>query len=606
VEGGQGGAQLGFALASAGDVNGDGYADAIVGAHGWSNGESGEGKALLYLGSPSGLSTTASWSAEGGVAGAGYGRVVASAGDVNGDGYDEVLVGAPFLDHELTDEGRADLYLGSPSGLAATPAWTVEGNQASAMFGWSLGTAGDTNRDGFADVIVGAPGTTNGETREGRALLYLGSAAGLTPSPAWSAESNQSDAFLGRGVATAGDVNGDGHADAIVGADGFGNGQAGEGRAWLYLGVASGLAILPVWSAESDQAGAHFGTTVSTAGDVNGDGFADVIVGAVDFDGPAGTNAGKAYVFQGHPNGLSLVPLWTADGHSPSSFLGFPVAAAGDVNGDGFGDVVVGEPFDDGVAGLDVGRALVFLGGYRGGLPVRPRQRTSGNAPVARGGLVGSSDTFRLDLLGRSPFGRGKVRLEWEVKPLGTAFDGTGTQLAVAATDSGVAGAALTQAVTGLSPSTAYHWRVRLRYDMVTTPFAQRSRWITVPWGGWNETMLRTTAQAPVSAGRSGAIDIFKVGLGITLSWTGNASCNAADTDHAIYEGTLGNFTSHVPVACSTSPAHSWNFTPQAGNRYFLLVPINATREGSYGLGAGGAERPVSGLACLPQLVACP
>jgi len=81
---------------------------------------------------------------------------------------------------------------------------------------------------------------------------------------------------------------------------------------------------------------------------------------------------------------------------------------------------------------------------------------------------------------------------------------------------------------------------------------------------------------------------------------------HAADTDHAIYEGAPGNFTSHVPITCSTAPAPSWNFTPQPGNRYFLLVPINATREGSYGLGAGGAERPVSGLACRPQLVACP
>ena len=606
AEGNQANAQFGFSLASAGDVNGDGYADVVVGAPGWSNGEAGEGKVLVYLGSSSGLAASASWSVEGGLAGAGYGRIVASAGDVNGDGFDELLVGAPFLDHELTDEGRADLYLGSPSGPAASPAWSQEGNQSSALFGWSLGTAGDTNRDGFADVIVGAPGASNGQSNEGRALLYLGSAGGLATSSAWTVESDQVNGTLGRAVGTAGDVNGDGYSDGIVGADGFSNGQSGEGRAWMYLGGVSGLAILPVWSAESDQAGAHFGTSVSTAGDVNGDGFADVVVGAVDYDGPAGTNAGKAYLFQGNPNGLSLVPLWTADGHGTSSFLGFPVAAAGDVDGDGFGDVVVGEPFDDGVAGVDVGRAILFQGGFRGGVALRPRQRTPDGGPVARGGLAGSSSSFVLGLLGRSPFGRGKVRLEWEVKPLGTAFDGTGTQLASSMVDSGVGGASLEQAVSGLAASTAYHWRVRLRYATATTPFAQRGRWVTVPWGGWNETMLRTTAPAPVAAGRSGSFDLVKSGLGVTMFWSGAASCNAADTDHAIYEGSLGNFTSHVPVTCSTAPGHSWNFTPAAGNRYFLLVPINATREGSYGLGPGGAERPVSGLACRPQLVACP
>ena len=90
------------------------------------------------------------------------------------------------------------------------------------------------------------------------------------------------------------------------------------------------------------------------------------------------------------------------------------------------------------------------------------------------------------------------------------------------------------------------------------------------------------------------------------MIWSGNASCNPSDTDHAIYEGTLGSFTSHVPVTCSTNNGHTWNFTPLAGNRYFLLVPINASKEGSYGLSGAGIERPVSAAACKPQLVACP
>ena len=98
--------------------------------------------------------------------------------------------------------------------------------------------------------------------------------------PAWTGEGNQGGASFGQSVATAGDVNGDGYADVIVGAPYYDNGQADEGAAFVYLGGAAGLSAAAAWTAESDQAGALFGTSVGTAGDVNGDGYADVIVGA--------------------------------------------------------------------------------------------------------------------------------------------------------------------------------------------------------------------------------------------------------------------------------------------------------------------------------------
>src|SRR5206468_1844262 len=121
----------------------------------------------------------------------------------------------------------------------------------------------------------------------------VGSASGLATSPAWTAESNQANAQFGSAVATAGDVNGDGYADVIVGASLFDNGETYEGRAFVYLGSASGLVTSPVWTAESDQAGALFGSSVATAGDVNGDGFSDVIVGASSYDNGQ-TNEGRA------------------------------------------------------------------------------------------------------------------------------------------------------------------------------------------------------------------------------------------------------------------------------------------------------------------------
>jgi hypothetical protein len=164
--------------------------------------------------------------------------------------------------------------------LLTGPSWTAESDQADAHFGGSVASAGDVNGDGFSDVIVGAVHYDNGEFNEGRAFVYLGSASGLQTTPAWTAESDQVDARFGISVATAGDVNGDGFADVIVGAHQYHNGETDEGRASVYHGSGSGLATTPAWTAESGQTTAHFGVSVATAGDVNGDGFSDVVVGA--------------------------------------------------------------------------------------------------------------------------------------------------------------------------------------------------------------------------------------------------------------------------------------------------------------------------------------
>src|SRR6185503_17803037 len=153
-------------------------------------------------------------------AGANLGSHVATAGDVNGDGFSDVLVGAWRFDDAFVDEGRAFLFLGSPTGLATTPAWTADGEQLGALLG-SVASAGDVNGDGFGDVIVGAEGFTSGESAEGRVSLFLGSASGLSLVPARTLESDQSEAAFGRALAMAGDVNGDGFGDVIVGVPGL-------------------------------------------------------------------------------------------------------------------------------------------------------------------------------------------------------------------------------------------------------------------------------------------------------------------------------------------------------------------------------------------------
>ncbi len=361
TEGDQAGAQFGYSVASAGDVNGDGFGDVIVGAYGYDNGQLVDaGRAYVYLGSASGLGTTAAWTAESNQYEAYFGFSVASAGDVNGDGFGDVIVGAPLFSNGEPYEGRAYVYLGSASGLGTTAAWTAESNQVLPFFGDSVASAGDVNHDGFGDVIIGAYYYDNGETDEGRAYVYLGSASGLGTTPAWTAESDQTDARFGDSVASAGDVNGDGFGDVIVGAPFFSNGENREGRAYVYLGSASGLAASAAWTAESDRVGANFGWSVASAGDVNGDGFGDVIVGAPAYDLGL-TNHGRAYVYFGNAMGFAASPT-TREGMLYEQF-GYSVASAGDVNGDGYGDVIVGGPFG---VGNDEGRALVYLGSAMG------------------------------------------------------------------------------------------------------------------------------------------------------------------------------------------------------------------------------------------------
>jgi hypothetical protein len=253
---------------------------------------------------------------------------VATAGDVNGDGYSDVIVGAYWYDNGQTDEGRAFVYYGSASGLSDAPDWTAESDQASAYFGRSVGTAGDVNGDGYSDVIVGAFTYDNAQANEGRAFLYNGSAAGLSRTPDWTAEPDQASAHFAISVETAGDVNGDGYADAIAGAYVYDNGQTSEGRAFLYNGSADGPSRTPDWTAEGDRAGAWFGNSVGTAGDVNGDGYADAIVGAPEYE-----NGGRAFVYHGSATGLSATHDWTSASDQAAARFGVSVGTAGDVNG---------------------------------------------------------------------------------------------------------------------------------------------------------------------------------------------------------------------------------------------------------------------------------
>jgi VCBS repeat protein/FG-GAP repeat protein len=405
-------AGFGSAVASAGDVNGDGYADVLVGAYSFDGAEQNQGSAALFLGSPDGPSKTPDWMAVGEQGSSNFGETVASAGDVNGDGFDDVLVGAHLA-------RKAYLYLGSASGLAKDAAWIASSSDYE--FGWSVASAGDVNGDGFDDVLVSALGFTGHHPYEGRVYGYLGSPTGLGAGADWIVDGNQSYSWFGGWVTGAGDVNGDGFDDVVIGAARWSNGEHEEGRAFAYLGSPAGLETSASWTVEGDQAGALFASWVGAAGDVNGDGFDDVILGsntggsqsegsAEVFHGSAAgletsaawsvrshqavalggavssgdldgdgfddvlvgfysydhgqQNEGVVFAYYGSALGLSTRVGWSAEGNQRNSMFGYALAGAGDVNGDGFDDVLVGAyDFDAGQRGE--GRAFAYLGATR-------------------------------------------------------------------------------------------------------------------------------------------------------------------------------------------------------------------------------------------------
>jgi hypothetical protein len=374
-------ASVGTTVASAGDVNGDGYADVIVGAPFYSGPEEYEGAVFLFLGSAGGIATGASASADARIEAnknwAYMGESVASAGDVNGDGYGDVIVGNRYYIIDPQRRGAAFVFHGSASGIANgspdTAQARLESDQAAVFLGWSAAGAGDVNGDGYADVIVGAPFYSGPEVTEGGAFVFLGSTSGIgdgTPDTAYARlESNQQDARMGGGVASAGDVNGDGYADVIAAAHQYDAGEGNEGAAFVYMGGATGIASGTTAAAASHLHPDLYVSVAAGAGDVNGDDYSDVIVGAPDYDAGEGPGQGAAFVFHGSDAGIATGGTPTADARLVSdqaaSRFGAAVASAGDVDADGYGDIIIGAPdYDAGEP--DEGAAFVMLGSSTG------------------------------------------------------------------------------------------------------------------------------------------------------------------------------------------------------------------------------------------------
>src|SRR5689334_13429387 len=308
------------------------------------------------------------WTTHGATAQARYGAVVAPAGDVNGDGYGDVLVSAPKDEGPAADAGKVFLYLGSAAGLATVPAWSWSANFAGGASGGAAAAAGDVNGDGYADVVIGTPQWTEaGLALAGKISVFHGGPSGLPASPTYErvAPTPTAGAEFGFAVATAGDVNGDTYDDVIVGApfNTF-NGLTARGAAFIFHGGPTGLAATPARTLMGGQAGANLGRAVSTAGDVDGDGYADVIVGAPHALYGSVTS-GTAAVFHGSATGVTIPPIGSLGGTQDQEEVGAAVANAGDVDGDGYADVLVGHPGHS-IGGLNMGGYELIRGAPTG------------------------------------------------------------------------------------------------------------------------------------------------------------------------------------------------------------------------------------------------
>jgi hypothetical protein len=365
------GARFGESMASAGDVNGDGFADVIIGAEGTR-------RAFIYLGSSTGLMTSSpiTLTTPYGSGHDSFGHSVSGVGDVNGDGYADILVGA-YTSGDYN--GQAYLYYGSNTGLNPDPTILIDSKLPSrSWFGYHVAGAGDVNKDGYADIIIGAHASNN---TEGRAYLYYGSRNGLLTATYTTLIEPGAAQYRQFGVSVdgAGDVDKDGYDDVIIGI------LAGQGgtlnRVYLYKGSRTGLDTTPSMTLTDPTLtpGTSFGQDLARAGDVDGDGYADVLIGAYGTRG----NRGRAYLYHGSNTGLETTKpvILNEPPGTTGELFGITVAAAGDVNKDGFSDILVGAPFTN----RNQGRVYLYYGSGTTPLPVELASftaRAEGSAAV--------------------------------------------------------------------------------------------------------------------------------------------------------------------------------------------------------------------------------
>ncbi len=438
IHGAAAGDRSGYSVTGIGDVNGDGRDDLLIGAlSADTTGGADAGVSYVVYGRQGGFGATldlANLTAAQGFAITGVnafdysGASVRAAGDVNGDGLADFLIGAPWGEAaQGTNAGESYLVFGRAGGFGAgldlstlngATGVTFRGGAAGDGLGFAVSSAGDINGDGFDDLILGARDANGGggDLDAGASYVVFGRAggfaagidvAGLTGANGFAILGADPSDHSGYSVAAAGDVNGDGIDDLIIGApQGDPGGRANAGEAFVVFGRAGGFgATLDLgalggadgFTISGVDAGDHAGWSVASAGDLNGDGRADLVIGALYADPGGRDNAGETYVVFGRAGGfganldLSSMPAamgFTITGTGALNLTGHSVASAGDVNGDGIDDLLIGALYADGTGGVDAGETYVVFGRTTGFGNVLDLSSLNGQTGFVIGGVA--------------------------------------------------------------------------------------------------------------------------------------------------------------------------------------------------------------------------